>query len=67
MMKKVLLLILCVSVSFAGFAQKKKKKGTAEPVAPVVEQMSDEEGLERISIFQSSIKMGDWAGAYDAW
>lgn len=65
-MKKVLLLILCVSVSMAGFA-KKKKKGAVEPAAPVVEQMTDEECLESISIFQSAIKMGDWAGAYEAW
>ena len=48
-MKKVLLLILCATVCMAGFAQKKKKKGAEEPVAPVVEKMTDEECLESIA------------------
>lgn len=66
-MKKVLLLILCASVCMAGFAQKKKKKGTVEPEAPVVEQMTDEECLENISLFQTSVKMKDWSSAYEFW
>ena len=43
-MKKVLLIALCFAIPMVGFAQKKKKKG-AEPevVAPVVEEMSDDE------------------------
>ena len=69
-MKKALLILLCIAIPMAGFAQKKKKKKKgAEPVveAPVVQTLSDDECLEKISLFQSFVKMGDWASAYENW
>ncbi len=68
-MKKLLLLVLCVVVPMAGFAQKKKKKKGAEPVevAPVVVPLTDEECLEKVSLFQSFVKIGDWSAAYENW
>jgi hypothetical protein len=68
-MKKLLLLVLCVVVPMAGFAQKKKKKKGAEPVevAPAVVPLTDEECLEKVSLFQSFVKIGDWSAAYENW
>jgi tetratricopeptide (TPR) repeat protein len=68
-MKKVLLLVLCVVVPMAGFAQKKKKKKGAEPVevAPVVQTLSDEECLEKVSLFQQDVKIGSFESAYEFW
>ncbi|MBO5816880.1 MAG: hypothetical protein J6R26_02905 [Paludibacteraceae bacterium] len=68
-MKKVLLLILCVVVPMAGFAQKKKKKKGAEPAveAPVVVTLSDEECLEKLSLFHESVKNEQYAEAYENW
>ena len=67
-MKKVLLIALCFSIPMVGFAQKKKKK-SEEPVveAPVVATLSDEECFEKVSLFQSFVKMGDWGAAYENW
>ena len=68
-MKKVLLLILCVAIPMAGFAQKKKKKKGAEPVveAPVVVTLSDKECLEKLSLFHESVKNEQYAEAYENW
>lgn len=67
-MKKVLLIALCAVIPMVGFAQKKKKKGE-EPVAetPAVVALTDDECLENISLFQTEVKMGDWASAYEHW
>ena len=68
-MKKILLIILCVAIPMAGFAQKKKKKKGAEPevVAPVVETLSDEECMEKLSLFHESVKNEQYADAYENW
>ena len=67
-MKKVLLIALCFAIPMAGFAQKKKKKG-AEPevVAPVVETLSDEECMEKLSLFHESVKNNQFDEAYENW
>ena len=69
MMKKLLIIALCAVIPMVGFAQKKAKKGkkVEEVTVPVVEVMSDEECMENISLFQSYVKAGDWAGAYEFW
>ena len=68
-MKKILLIILCVAIPMAGFAQKKKKKKGAEPevVVPVVETLSDEECMEKLSLFHESVKNEQYADAYENW
>ena len=68
-MKKLLIIALCAVIPMVGFAQKKAKKGknVEEVTAPVVEVLSDEECMEKISLFQSYVKAGDWAGAYEFW
>lgn len=67
-MKKVLLVVLCFAIPMVGFAQKKKKKG-AEPevIAPVEEKLDSAECIEKISLFQQFVKMGDWTAAYENW
>ena len=67
-MKKVLLIVLCFAIPMVGFAQKKKKKG-AEPevIAPVEEKLDSAECIEKISLFQQFVKMGDWTAAYENW
>ena len=66
-MKKVLLLILCVAIPMVGFAQKKKKKGEPVEEVPVVEVLTDEECMEKISLFQQDVKMGQFESAYEFW
>ena len=57
-MKKLLIIALCAVIPMVGFAQKKAKKGknVEEVTAPVVEVLSDEECMEKISLFQSYVK-----------
>lgn len=67
-MKKVLLIALCAIIPMVGFAQKKKKKGQEPEVeVPAVVALTDDECLENISLFQTEVKMGDWAAAYEHW
>ena len=67
-MKKVLLIALCFAIPMVGFAQKKKKKG-AEPevVAPVVEEMSDDDCETNVSLFHESVKNKLFDEAYEFW
>ena len=69
-MKKALLILLCVAIPMAGFAQKKKKKKkNVEPVveAPVVVTLSDEECMVNISLFHESVKNEQYEEAYASW
>ena len=71
MMKKLLIIALCVAVPMVGFAQKKAKKGKQaqeEIVAePVVEVLSDEECLVNLSLFHESVKNKQYDEAYGFW
>ena len=69
-MKKALLILLCVAIPMAGFAQKKKKKKKdVEPVveAPVVVTLSDEQCMVNISLFHESVKNEQYEEAYASW
>ncbi|MBO5012832.1 MAG: hypothetical protein J6C57_02210, partial [Paludibacteraceae bacterium] len=70
MMKKLLIIALCVAIPMVGFAQKKAKKGKKaqeEVVAPVVEVLSDEECLMNLSLFHESVKNKQYDEAYGFW
>ena len=70
MMKKLLIIALCVAVPMVGFAQKKAKKGkkqVEEVIAPVVEALSDEECLELLSLSHESVKAEQYDDAYENW
>jgi tetratricopeptide (TPR) repeat protein len=70
MMKKLLIIALCVAIPMVGFAQKKAKKGkkqVEEVVVPVVEALSDEECLELLSLSHESVKAEQYDDAYENW
>ena len=66
-MKKVLLMILCVAIPMVGFAQKKKKGATPVVEEPVVTTLSDEECMEKLSLFHESVKNNQFDEAYENW
>ena len=71
MMKKLLIIALCVAIPMVGFAQKKAKKGkkqqVEEVVAPVVEVLDDEECLMLLSLSHESVKAEQYDDAYENW
>ena len=70
-MKKLLIIALCVAVPMVGFAQKKAKKGkkqqVEEVVAPVVEELSEEDCMILLSLTRESVKHEQYDDAYENW
>ena len=68
MMKKLLIIALCVAIPMVGFAQKKAKKGKKAQeevvVEPVVEVLDDEECLMLLSLSHESVKAEQYDDAY---
>ena len=71
MMKKILIIALCVAIPMVGFAQKKAKKGKNAQeevvVEPVVEVLDDEECLMLLSLSHESVKAEQYDDAYENW
>ena len=71
MMKKLLIIALCVAIPMVGFSQKKAKKGKQAQeevvVEPVVEVLDDEECLMLLSLSHESVKAEQYDDAYENW